>query len=114
MPPKEQEINDLAKLIYVERLGHLGASDWDFRPHAVKAFDAAHEFFAHVDEQAPVPSNQQIKLTVEPGSDVPPPAGAPTAPDAPAVPVGTEPQSQSQGAVHPGVPDMPLPSNQPA
>lgn len=164
--PSEQEVNDLndlAKLIYVERLSHLGANHWDFRPIAARALDAAAEFYSVLADRASVPSDQKITLaTVEqgqsPGVDPnapPPPSGQPAPADASAVPVGTEPsepseppiqspapidpsqpsQTQAQttetpppplpeqtsavGAdsappVHPAVPDMPLPPNQPA
>lgn len=84
MTPSNQDLSDLAKEIFVQRIARLGASDWDFRPHAKTAFTAAKEFFLQVQEEFPQP----ISL-------------------APAEPPSNDPHPE-----HPGAPEMPLPANQ--
>jgi hypothetical protein len=130
--PSEQELIELARLIYVERLSHLGPAHWDFRPVAKLALSAAEEFYTVISNEMPVSTDQIIRMPVIPTDNIetPPPPGEPTPVDTPAVPVGTEPippattevvpevsqpsQTQTQAApVHPDVPGMQLPLSQP-
>jgi hypothetical protein len=82
---------DLAQAIYVQRIGRLGSNDWDFKPHAKKALDAARVFAETWDEAQPVKPTEQVHLQ---SSQQPS-------------------QAQAGGAGYPGAPEVVLPPNPP-
>jgi hypothetical protein len=56
MAPSNNDIVRLAQQIYVKELTRLGSNAWDFKPVAVKALQAAEQFFIAAEETLAVPS----------------------------------------------------------
>ena len=88
MPLTQTELKELADAIFVARLTHSQAHEWDFEPIAQKAFDAAQAFSSVMDQSQAAPRQQQQpqpELTHEaiaqqPGQPPQPPGQPPTGP----------------------------------
>lgn len=92
------EIISLASAIYAERISHLGSSEWDFAPHAKIAIDAAKVFF----------DVAQARFSE---AQVPPSQPSPVPQEQHQTQTGAE--TGSQLPQYPGLPEIPLPPNQP-